>query len=199
MDPVFTLQWTEYLVVEELAKHFTKKDDYSILIPASRQEKGIDLGLIKKRESGQSRVALIQVKASRTYVPESPKRITTVRYTHYTWFNRFEPSPHSDFFLLVGLYAPDVGRTKPVGKSWYRACMLLFTFAEMKQFIENCNNVGGGPDGKFGFGFDTEAKIVQTRGNQARGPNDFTDHLLRKRLHLLHERVDGRDRNAAHE
>lgn len=186
MDPVFTLQWTEYLAAEALAKHFPKGDHYSVLVPTSRQEKGIDLAVVKKREKGASRVALIQVKGSRTYIAAPPKRETTVRYTNYTWFNRFEPSPHSDFFLLVGLYAPDVSRTKPVDKSWYRACMLLFTYTEMKQFMDNCNKVSGGPDRQFGFGFDTESKIVLTRGDQARSGKEFTDKLLDKRIGHLH-------------
>lgn len=192
MDPVFTLQWTEYLAAEELTKHFPKKADYSILVPASRQEKGIDLALVKKRDRGQSRVALIQVKASRTYAPEPPKREKTITYQNYTWFNRFEPSPHADFFLLVGLYAPDAGRTKRVGKSWYQTCMLLFTKAEMKSFIKSCINVGGGPDTKFGFGFDTLAKVVQTRGDQQRRRRDFTDRLLSKRVQLLRAHLDAK-------
>lgn len=141
MDPVFTLQWTEYLAAEALQRQFPKSKDYSILVPASRQEKGIDLALVKKRESGASRVALIQVKASRTYVPDPPKRKSTIRYQNYTWFNRFEPSPHADFFLLVGLYAPEPARTKPVTKEWYQACMLLFTYKEMTAFMAGCLKV----------------------------------------------------------
>ena len=190
MDPVFTLQWTEYLAAEELARHFSKKDDYTVLIPASRQEKGIDLALVKKRGNGESRVALIQVKASRTYAPDPPKREATIWFQNYTWFNRFEPSPHADFFLLVGLYPPDASRTKRVGRSWYQTCMLLFTLVEMKELIDHCLNVGGGADGKFGFGFNTVDKIVQTRGDQQRRAIEFTHHLLHKRVQLLRDHLD---------
>lgn len=190
MDPVFTLQWTEYLASEELSKYFSKKDNFSVLVPTSRQEKGIDLALVKKRGNGRSRVALIQVKSSRTYLPEPPKRETTIRFQNYTWFNRFEPSPHADFFLLMGLYPQDPGRTKRVGKSWYQTCMLLFTYPEMKDFIDNCLKVEGGPDGKFGFGFDSIARIVQTRGDQQRRGREFTDHLLQRRLRLLRSHFD---------
>ena len=185
MDPVFTLQWTEYLAAEALQKHYPKSKDYSVLVPTSRQEKGIDLALVKKREEGASRVALVQVKASRTYVPDPPKRDSTVRYRNYTWFNRFDPSPHADFFLLVGLYAPEPARTKPINKEWYQACMLLFTFKEMKAFMSNCLMVKGGDDRQFGFGFDTENRIVQTRGDQHRKQTEFTDHLLKKRAGLI--------------
>jgi hypothetical protein len=191
MDPVFTLQWTEYLAAQALQRHFPKSKDYSVLVPASRQEKGIDLALVRKRENGASRVALIQVKASRTYVPDPPKRESTVRYRNYTWFNRFDPSPHADFFLLVGLYAPEHGRTKPVNKEWYQACMLLFAYGEMKEFMTNCLKVAGGDDRQFGFGFDTEDCIVQTRGDQQRRQKEFTEHLLRKRTQLIEKHLDG--------
>jgi hypothetical protein len=185
MDPVFTLQWTEYLAAQALQRHFTKSRDYSMMVPTSRQEKGIDLALVKKREGGATRVALIQVKASRTYMPDPPKRESTVRYRNNTWFNRFEPSPHADFFLLVGIYAPEHGRTINVNREWYQACMLLFTYDEMKEFMSNCLKVRGGSDRQFGFGFNNEDCIVQTRGDQQRRNIEFTEYLLRRRTHLI--------------
>jgi len=182
MDPVFTLQWPECLLAEQLQRLFPKLKNFSVLVPASRQEKEIDLAVVHKRPDGESRVALLQVKASRTYTPSPPKRATTQRYRFFTWFNAFEPSDHADFFLLIGMYAPNSAQTKPVAKDWYRDITLLFTYKEMKVFMENCRTVGGKADGKFGFGFDDEACIVQTRGDQMRGNADFTHHLLVNRL-----------------
>ena len=45
MNPIFTLQFNEWAVAEELKEKFT---DCSVFIPLSRQEKGIDL-LLKIR------------------------------------------------------------------------------------------------------------------------------------------------------
>lgn len=185
MDPVFTLQWTEYVVAEKLGTLFPKKDDFSVLIPTSRQEKGIDLGLVKKCDHGKSSVALIQVKASRSYIEEPPKRASTVRFKHNTWFNRFDPSPQADFFVLVGLYPPDTGRTKPVDRSWYRACMLLFTYQELITFLDGCKTKEGKPDGKFGFGFNDESKIVWTRGDANHTYSDYSSFLISNRRDLL--------------
>lgn len=191
MDPVFTLQWPEFLVASELQRLFPKTQHYSVLVPASRQEKGVDLALVRKQPGAGSRVALLQVKSSRTYSPDPPKRVTTQRYRFYTWFNAFVPSLHADFFLLIGLYAPEPARTKRVSASWYKHCTLLLSFAEMNNMMSNCLTVGGTADRMFGFGFDSEAKIVQTRGVQDREQKDFTGHLLGRRKHLLIAHLGG--------
>lgn len=191
MDPVFTLQWPEFLVAQELQKHFPKGEGFSVLVPVSRQEKGIDLALIQKRPNGASSVALLQVKASRTYSPEAPKRETTQRFRFYTWFNRFDPSPDADFFLLLGMYAPEADRTRPVNASWYRHCILVFSLGEMQHLMATCKTKQGHPDGKFGFGFDSGDAIFQTRGDQARAKQDFTRSLLRHRVTDIRAHLSG--------
>jgi len=185
MDPVFTLQWPEFLLANRLQKLFPKSKGYSVLIPTSRQEKGFDLAIIRRRRDGSSRVVTIQVKASRSYSQEPPKRKTTKRWRFHTWFNRFNVPKQADYFLLFGLYAPDAGRTKKVGRHWYKDCTLLFTQQEMKKFMLSCHTRAGSPDGMFGFGFDDERKVVQTRGDRDRGFRDYTPFLLSKRASLL--------------
>jgi hypothetical protein len=173
------------LLAERLQRLFPKSKNFSVLVPASRQERGIDLALVHTSPGGSSRVALLQVKASRTYSPEPPKRQTTHHFRFYTWFNTFKPSDHADFFLLMGMYAPDSAQTKRVGSRWYRDVTLLLTYVEMKKFIDNCRTVGDQPDGKFGFGFNDERQIFQTRGDSLRKYTDFTDCLLDKRFEML--------------
>lgn len=46
MDPVFTLQWPEFLLANRLQKFLPKSQGFSVLVPASRQEKGIDLAVL---------------------------------------------------------------------------------------------------------------------------------------------------------
>ena len=137
MDPVFTLQWPEFLVAERLQSLLTRKDGYSILLPLSRQEKGVDLVVHHRGKSGVSYVLTIQVKASRTYLPPAPKRKNTIRYKYYTWFNRFDVPVEADFVALVGMFTPDLSRTRPVASRWYQDCTLLFTREEMRHFIED--------------------------------------------------------------
>src|SRR5437870_5815203 len=152
MDPVFTLQWPEFLLAQRLQRLLPKGDGYSLLVPLSRQEKAIDLAILRK-QGGSHKTVTIQVKASRTYSRPEPKKESTKRFRFYTWFNRFPVPDDADFLLLVGLYAPDAGRTKSVSAKWYRDCSLLFTRDEMRTFMGSCLTVGGNPDMMFGFGF----------------------------------------------
>jgi hypothetical protein len=186
MDPVFTLQWPEFILANRLQKLLQKSRGYTVTVPTSRQEKGIDLAIIKKKTGGRSRVVTLQIKASRTYAQTAPKRESTREcFRFHTWFNRFEVPKEADFFLLFGMYAPDASRTRRVGLDWYRDCTLLFTQKEMKEFMSRCRTIGGTPDKMFGFGFSDETRIVQTRGDRKRGREDFTRRLLDNRVHLL--------------
>jgi hypothetical protein len=184
MDPVFTLQWPDFVVAHRLQQHLPKKLGYSVLIPLSRQEKGIDLAILRKGQ-GKHRTVTIQIKASRTYWRPLPKRPTTKGFRYYTWFRQFVVPPDADFVLLLGMYAPDQGRTKTVSAKWYGDCSLLFTRKEMTKFLKSCRTVGGKPDMMFGFGFDDPSKVFLTRGDPKRSLLDFSSHVLGKRIGLI--------------
>ena len=186
MDPVFTLQWSEYVLAERLQSDLLKAEGYSVWIPLSRQEKGVDLAILRRQPDDSSRTVTFQVKASRTYLTDEPKRDTTERHLFHSWFNRFAVSPDADFFLLFGQYAPDVTRTQQVSAKWYRDMTLLLSKDEMKHLIDNCKTVKtGADDPMFGFGFDDEKRIVQVRGDATRSQKDFTSYLLSNSLHRI--------------
>lgn len=172
MDPVFTLQWPEFVLAHRLQQLLPKKEGYSLLVPLSRQEKGIDLAILKKL-SGAHRALTIQIKASRAYLHSPPKRESTKRFQFETWFHRFEVPEDADFIILFGMYAPDTGRTRRVTAKWYQDCTLLFTRQEMKDFMVSCLTVGGQPDQMFGFGFDEPTKVFLTRGDRGRELKDY--------------------------
>jgi hypothetical protein len=187
LDPIFTIQWPEFLLANRLQRLLPRSEGFSVFVPVSRQEKGIDLAIIRKQPQLATKVATIQVKASRTYSPSPPKRKSTKRFRFYTWFNRFLVPDEADFFLLIGMYAPDAARTTRAGADWYKDCTLLFTSKEMKRFMSSCLTVKRKEDKMYGFGFDDEQKAVQTRGDRNRGSIDFTDRLLANRIGLLRE------------
>src|SRR5207247_8199121 len=113
MDPVFTLQWPEFVLAHRLQQRLPKKEGYSLLVPLSRQEKGIDLAILKKR-GGAHRTVTIQIKASRTYLhPPSKQGSTrsTMPFRFESWFHRFEVSEAADFVVLFSMYARVSGRT----------------------------------------------------------------------------------------
>jgi hypothetical protein len=190
MEPVFALPYSEYLAANLLSHHFKAKAGYSIFVPASRQEKGVDI-LLTKRDGGLLKCAAFQVKSSRTYSPVPPKRETTVRYSYTTWFNTFPVPEEADFFLLVGIYPPEENRTKKMAHSWWNSVVLTFTREEMKEFMSQVRTKGGAPDKMFGFGFDNTAEIVLTRGDQHRGRKDYSSYLLQNRIEEIGDFFQG--------
>ena len=122
MEPVFTMQYAEFKVANCLAE---KISDASVFIPASAQEKGIDL-LLYRHCDGRNTTNTVQVKMSRTYYSKK----AADEYPYYLWFNRF--------------------------------------------------GVPENADKMFGFGFDDEEHIVQTRGYATK--RDMSAYLLKNRL-----------------
>ena len=74
MDAVFTLPYSEYAAANMLAEHFKPSKGYSVFVPASRAEKGVDL-LLAARGISETKTVAFQVKASRTY-PGAPAKRT---------------------------------------------------------------------------------------------------------------------------
>ncbi|MFI5353271.1 MAG: hypothetical protein ACHQZS_09950 [Candidatus Binatales bacterium] len=127
-------------------------------------------------------MACIQVKSSRTYSRPTATARTKNLFRYYTWFNNFECPPEADFFCLVALYpAVDAAQRRELG-TWWSPQILLFSQAEMRQFLRRVRTVGGKRDRMFGFGFNRADEAVQTRGDSARRYRDFSQHLLSRRL-----------------
>ncbi len=181
MEPIFTIPYSEYLSANLLSQYFKAKDGYSIFIPASRQEKGIDI-LLTKRGNGSLQCASFQVKSSRTYSPLPAKREGTIRFSYSTWFNKFLVPKEADFFLLVGIYPPEENRTRKSTHSWWNSVVLMFTQKEMESFMDQVKTKQGNSDKMFGFGFDDSSKIVLTRGDQNRTMKDYSSYLFESRI-----------------
>ena len=183
MEPVFNLPFAEWTVINELEKHFSKTEGYTVLIPSSRQQKGFDIILYN---NFSKKSLTIQVKGSRTYTPKPPKRKTIIRYKNYTWFNSFNAAKGlSDYYILLGLYIKVPNKesvtTNINNQNWFDFVLLLFTEDEMMTFLNSLTlKKSEKADSKFGFGFDDSEKIHLTRG--AKDKIDYTDKLFKKRL-----------------
>jgi hypothetical protein len=196
MEPIFTLPWPEFVIAEKLQELLRKKlkpnEEISILIPLSRQEKGIDLAILKTAPSNMSSATTIQVKASRTYPPKENQRKNIFQYT--TWFNSFRVPERADFIILVGMYSEYLDSPGKGAIKRYRYCSLLFTIQEMAQFFEECKlRKSEKQDRKFSFGFDADLKsIILTRGDSVKGrQKDFAGFLLEKRLDDIKRKLNG--------
>lgn len=184
MEPVFTIQYGEFAVADYLAKTKELKGT-SVFIPSSRQEKGIDL-LLYRFQNGSSKILTVQVKMSRAYYPDKAVRPTTKRFPYYLWFNRFTPQDNADWFILVGIYARHAksrAKAKANSTKW-DTIMLAFTHDEMVDFMNNLKQkTTGKADSSFGFGFDDNKSIFQTRGSVAIA--DMNNRLIEKRINEI--------------
>ncbi len=136
MDPVFTLPYSEFVVAQRLARALPSKDGYSLHTPLSRQERGVDLVVVRRR-GRHSWATTIQVKSSRTYSRPPPTDRTRRPFRFYTWLNNFDCPPEADFFCLVALYpSVDAAEHRERG-SWWAPQILLFTQGEMRRLLRS--------------------------------------------------------------
>lgn len=173
MNPIFTLQYGEFSVADTLSK---KLKNISVFVPASSQEKGIDL-LLYRHENGKRTTLTVQVKMSRTYINVNPK------YENTLWFNRFEPQENADWFILTGMYAAfPKSLDAAVKEAQWNNIMLAFTYNEMVEFMDEVRQKKDKTkvDKMFGFGFNCVDEIFQTRGYGSE--RDMSKYLLENRL-----------------
>ena len=176
MQPVFTMQYGEFAVADYLSK---KIKDASVFIPASAQEKGIDL-LLYRHDHGCNKANTVQVKMSRTYYSEKE----TSDFPYYLWFNRFPIQQNANWYILVGIYAkhPDNEISAKAKNIVWDTIMLAFTNKEMSLFMAEVKQKKDNTkdDRMFGFGFDDNKVIYQTRGYAEK--RDMSHYLIENRL-----------------
>lgn len=176
MQPIFTMQYGEFAVADYLSK---KMKGVSVFVPASAQEKGIDL-LLYRYESGKSKVSTVQVKMSRTYYSERE----TSDFPYYLWFNRFPVQPNADWYILVGIYAkrPADSKNAKANSTVWDTVMLAFTNEEMSTFMSEVKQKKdrSKDDKMFGFGFDDTKTVYQTRGYAEN--RDMSRYLIENRF-----------------
>jgi len=185
MDAIFTLPYPEYVVATQLQKLLKKKEGYSVQIPLSRQQKGIDLLVY----SSQSRkAASIQVKSSRAYTGKVPKRKSRKeRFDNALWFRNFNYEKGiADFYMLFGLYRKSNIINKRLEKSkktrkWWDYKILIFSDKEMGKFLERILTKQGEKESFFSFGFnDWSDEIFAARGFKR--PKPCKKYLIENRI-----------------
>ncbi len=160
MEPIFTIQYGEFVVADYLSKNIKGA---SLFIPASAQEKGIDL-LLYRYVNGCNTTNTIQVKMSRTYYSEKPVN----GCLYHLWFNRFSVQANANWYILVGIYSkrPDNPQNAKANSTSWDTIMLAFTRKEMTAFMSEVK-LKKNPekdDKMFGFSFNDEKSVFQTRG-----------------------------------
>ena len=180
----FTIQFPEYDIANKLKEEFSQKDNFSVAIPLSRQQKYYDLLLVN---GAKNKFVTIQVKSSRTYLGRE-KDI----FDYYSWFNRFDiKDNYSDFYFLYMTYPFFDENGKPRAK--WNTKILVFNQKEMKQILDQVKTKSGKPDLFFSFGFnqDKDSKIYGQRGFSSQKDKDYSANLLENRITELRTKFKG--------
>ena len=178
MEPLFTLPYSEYAVVNELSQHFGKQEGFSIYVPASRQEKDVDFLL---HYSNDNTCLRFQVKGSRSYLNDNQSSLARGAFRYNLWFNnfinRYRPN-QADFYVLFGLYPVyAIGKSIVARNSFWRSLILCLEDKEMKELLEQIKTKKEKKQDRFfGIGFDSPKEIYGTRGFPS--PKIVTHHLL---------------------
>ena len=180
MEAIFSLPYPEFAIATILQKNFKKKDGFSIQIPLSRQQKGLDL-LVYNQKS--KKAISIQVKSSRNY-----KQKEGAEFQYCSWFRKFEYTKGlNDYYVFFILYEKNLkkrlDRVKP--NKWWWDKILIFNDKEMKHILDNIRTKKGSPEHFFAIGFNEGSKgVFITRGFPV--PRKVTGNLIeKKKLEIL--------------
>jgi len=184
MESIFTLPYPEYIVATLLQKHLKKKEGYSVQIPLSRQQKGIDLLVYNQKTK---KAVSIQVKSSRSWQRKPAKRENVQKFQHGSWFHKFDckkgVADFYAFFILhpVGKFSGKRLDKGKASKKWWGYKVVIFKDKEMRTLLRKIRTKGGKPESFFGFGFNDRSKdIYVTRG--LKEPTRYTSHLFEHKI-----------------
>lgn len=187
MEPFISLPYSEYESINQIQKYF-KKADYSVCVPVSRQQKGLDF-IILHTKSGK--VLRFQVKGSRPFVNSTPdveKGDYKYTFLFSNFHDRFSPGA-ADVYLLFGMYPVyDMSKNIKHKTQFWKTIVLAFTDDEMERFLGSIYTKNGKSRDRFFYiSFNDPKGIIVSRG-RADKP-DITSHLLAHRASSLLERA----------
>jgi hypothetical protein len=182
MDPVFTLSYSEYAVVEKITEYLSKRDGFSVYVPVSRQEKNVDFLV---HNSNHNRSLRFQVKSSRSYVRDDDEHSVEKNHLKFTlWFSNFQKkySPgKAEYYVLFGLFPHVVNSSVSSQKESWRSLILCIPDIQMGGLLDSVRTKKENrPDKFFYVAFDSPDQIYGTRGFPAK--RDLTEFLLNKQV-----------------
>jgi hypothetical protein len=185
MDGIFSLPYSEFSVIESLSKHLKKNEGFSVFVPVSRQQKGIDFLILNTRNA---KVATFQVKSSRVYPAKEKNKYG---FEYYMWLNNFAGKYEkgtADFYAIYGLY-PLYDEKKGIssGSKLWKDIILCYPEKDMFAFLSNVKTKKGTPDKFFGYGFNGKGEISVDRGLEEKV--DASEYLLSNRIGEIKRRL----------
>jgi len=177
----FSIPFPEYDIANIIQKKFPKKDNFSVAIPVSRQQKFYDLLLIN---GATKKSVTIQVKSSRTWPGTK-----SGEYQFYSWLNYFDiKDNYSDFYFIYMTY-PVLDKDLRPSAKWERK-ILVFNQKEMAKILNNVKTKTGKQEKFFSFGFNAfDDKIHGARGFSHLKNQEFSKNLLENKILELRKKL----------
>jgi len=188
METIFTLPYTEFAVASALQEAFPATEGYSLYMPVSRQQKAVDLALIRRKQD-VTRCLTLQVKASRPYHVKGKAEAQGERLTYCGWFNTFKVDPMADFYFFVCVFPVEARKAIKTSTTW-EPLILCFSRAEADDLLTNVKMKKGKAETKFEFGYNDDSKVFLLRGATPGEPPDLSQHLLRHKVSALITRFE---------
>jgi hypothetical protein len=184
MDGIFNLPYSEFEVINAMQRLLKKSDGYSVYIPVSRQQKGIDFIV---HNFLKNKLLRFQVKSSRTYIHEAKElkkgKIKLPKYKYNLWLNNFidkYEKGRCDYYILFGLY-PVYSTEKNIKDEFWKNILLCYNENEMFAILEKIKTKKEEKtDRFFSYGFNTGNEIFNERG--LKEDINATEHLLKNKI-----------------
>ena len=182
MEPIISLPYSEYETIVQIQKYFKKNDGFSVCVPVSRQQKGIDFIVLNTLNS---KVLRFQVKGSRPYIPTAAEQKKRDLFKYIFWFNnfydRYKPGM-ADVYILFGLYQVyDFKKNIKSRTKFWESFVLAFKDEEMEKFLDTIRTKDEEKHDRFFYiSFNDLSNITVTRGRKDR-PN-LNKYLLMNRV-----------------
>lgn len=188
MEGIFTLPYSEYDVIQQIQKGIQKQKGYSIFVPTSRQQKGIDFIIANNHKK---RIVRVQVKSSRAYEDKNNLE-NKKKYRYNFWFNNFldKYNPKlADLYMLYGLFPIYSNKKNIKSKTdFWDSIIIVFTNKEMEKFLRNVKiKSANKSDRFFGIGFDKVNEMYATRGFSKN--KNISKHLLQNKFQSIIKRI----------
>jgi len=168
----FTIPFPEYDIADILQKKFPKKENFSVSIPLSRQQKFYDLLLINGKNK---KVIAIQVKSSRTY--HNSKKGDE----YNCWLHNFDiKDNYSDYYFFYITY-PILDKNFRQRPTWDRK-ILVFNRKEMRHILKNVKIKSGKKGHFFWFIFNSSNDEIGFSSGGGNYINGLQKNLLKNKL-----------------
>lgn len=184
MDGIFNLPYSEFEVINVMQRLLKKSDGYSVYVPVSRQQKGIDFIV---HNFNTNKLLRFQVKSSRTYIHEAKElkngKIKRPKYKYNLWLNNFidkYEKGRCDYYILFGLY-PVYSPEKNIKDKFWKSILLCYNENEMLEILEKIKTKKEEKtDRFFSYGFNTGNEIFNERG--LKEDINATAHMLKNKI-----------------